>query len=481
MKDVERCKLLAREIEGLGPIDKSAKRNVLKSDPLDFQDFQHEISVKYPTFEPPKRQDNDLPLDSLPVRSIPSRLVSPSATTSTAALAADTTGGPQQGPNGMLPGTPAPSSATARPSQTRPNTRQIKRDPSSSLTAVKCMDPADSYRAASTRLPSCIRSICTSASSYGRRGGCASSASRKRVALAAQQTALGSASASSKPPPRRTPIAPMLSSSSQAVAARSAPRRSLREATPSATFKVKERRSTYDHLVEIEEDIEAELRAVEGDHMLAALDNPRHTELRFKLAQKRADVRRLQRVDQLYRAVLPQLQSSVIVLLKLLLATVTSINTNSAHAAAIAEGAAIDEAPPPTLEDVDVATSPRDPHQSRLGHLAPVPQWFKASHVMKFNYLSQVLVDSNVLLLILKIFGLGDRTRRQSQERRDNFRFFNYCYLNGGREARGSRAEDSLMSRQNIIGPVAINPGTTSPPPGKVTTMPDGTEIEVVQ
>nr|CDI53470.1 conserved hypothetical protein [Melanopsichium pennsylvanicum 4] len=477
MKDVERCKLLAREIEGLGPIDKSTKRNMLKSDPLDFQDFQHEISVKYPTFEPPKRQINDLPLDKLAsaIQPIPPR--KPFNNHSDASERYP--GGPQQGSNGMLPGTPAPSP----PPSPKPNKAKYQTDQTRPF-----IFPYSRQVHGSGRLVP--RSIEEASNLYGEhmhvslelwqtwrvREQCIQDESGVGSAADGTRIGLGVKSAASKAYVIRTDAASSSQGSRSPSSSEPFPSRAFSE----RTFKVKGE-ATYEHLVEIEEDIEAELRAVEADHMFAALDNSRHTELIDQLAQKRADVRRLQRVDQLYRAVLPQLQSSVIVLLKLLLATVTSINTNSAHAAAIAEGAAIDEAPPPTLEDVDVARHREILTKAVSAILLLCLKWFKASHVMKFNYLSQVLVDSNVLLLILKIFGLqeiahGVKTKNEA----DNFRFFNYCYLNGGREARGARAEDSLMSRHNIIGPVVFNPGTTSPPPGKVTTMPDGSEIEVV-
>lgn len=477
MKDVERCKLLAREIEGLGPIDKSTKRNVLKSDPLDFQDFQHEISVKYPTFEPPKRQENDLPLDKLAsaIHPIPPRKPFSNNLDGNGGYP----GGPQQGPNGMLPGTPAPSP----PPSPKPNKAKYQTD----QTRPFIFPYSRQVHGAGRLVP---RSIEEASKLYTEhmhvslelwqtwrvREQCIQEESGVGSAADGTRIGLGVKSAASKAYAGRTDAASSSQGSRSPISSEAFPPRGNSE----RTFKVKGE-ATYEHLVEIEEDIEAELRTVEADHMLAALDNPRHTELIDQLAQKRADVRRLQRVDQLYRAVLPQLQSSVIVLLKLLLATVTSVNVNSAHAAAIAEGAAIDEAPPPTLEDVDVARHREILTKAVSAILLLCLKWFKASHVMKFNYLSQVLVDSNVLLLILKIFGLqeiahGVKTKNEA----DNFRFFNYCYLNGGREARGARAEDSLMSRHNIIGPVAINPGTTSPPPGKVTTLPDGTEIEVV-
>ncbi|KAJ1029152.1 hypothetical protein NDA18_002780 [Ustilago nuda] len=477
MKDVERCKLLARQIEGLGPIDKSTKRNVLKSDPLDFQDFQHEISVKYPTFEPPKRQENDLPLDKLAsaIHPIPPRKPFSNNVDGNRGYP----GGPQQGPNSMLPGTPAPSP----PPSPKPNKAKYQTD----QTRPFIFPYSRQVHGAGRLVP---RSIEEASKLYTEhmhvslelwqtwrvREQCIQDESGVGSAADGTRIGLGVKSAASKAYAGRTDAASSSQGSRSPVTSEAFPPRGNSE----RTFKVKGE-ATYEHLVEIEEDIEAELRAVQGDHMLAALDNPRHTELIGQLAQKRADVRRLQRVDQLYRAVLPQLQSSVIVLLKLLLATVTSVNVNSAHAAAIAEGAAIDEAPPPTLEDVDVARHREILTKAVSAILLLCLKWFKASHVMKFNYLSQVLVDSNVLLLILKIFGLQEIAHSvKTENEAKNFRFFNYCYLNGGREARGARAEDSLMSRHNIIGPVAINPGTTSPPPGKVTTLPDGTEIEVV-
>lgn len=45
---------------------------------------------------------------------------------------------------------------------------------------------------------------------------------------------------------------------------------------------------------------------------------------------------------------------------------------------------------------------------SRTSHPRPLAVLMCGSDVMKFHYLSQLLVDSNCLLLILKMFGLQE-------------------------------------------------------------------------
>ena len=492
VKDVERCKRLAREIEGLGPIEKEmkdVKRSVLKSNPLDYQDFQHEITAKYPTFQAPSRQPTELPYEQLAsaIAPIPPRKpfsgpqdgrgVSPGGHPN------------QQGAhNGGFVGTPAPSP----PPSPKPNKQKYQTDqtrpfvfPYSTVVQGHRMVPYsidEAFRLFRENMHVSlemwqtwrIREQCIQEES-----GVGSAADGTRTSLDINYSSRSKLASMGNLGP--SPLSRLdAAGSSQGSRSPTSTEAGFSTGPAPKPFRVKGE-ATLENLLEIEEDIEKEIRTVEADHMLAALDNARHTELLEQLQQKRADIRRLQRVDLIYRAILPQLQSSVIVLLKLLLATVTAINTNSAHAAAIAEGTPIDEAPPPTLEDIDVARHREILTKAVSATLLLSLKWFKASHVMKFNYLSQVLVDSNALLLILKIFGLQELAHAvKTKNEAENFCFFKYCYLNGGREARETRAEDSLMSRHNIIGPVTVNPGTTSPPPGKLTTAEDGTEMEVV-
>ncbi|KAI3617311.1 hypothetical protein CBS9595_003220 [Malassezia furfur] len=117
---------------------------------------------------------------------------------------------------------------------------------------------------------------------------------------------------------------------------------------------------------------------------------------------------RLAWVDQVYGAILPDLQSAVIVLLKLMLATTTSGGTSSAYARAVAEGVPSEKAPEPTLEDMDIVRHREILNKAISALLLLTLRWFKASHVLKFEYVAQVMLDSNILLLILKIFGLQE-------------------------------------------------------------------------
>lgn len=135
-----------------------------------------------------------------------------------------------------------------------------------------------------------------------------------------------------------------------------------------------------------------------------------------KLAQLRviggtappSDAERLEWVEQIYSGTLPYLQSAVIVLLKLALATMTSGHTNSAYSRALAEGLPLEDAPEPTLEDIDVTRHREILNKAISATLFLLLKWFRASHTMKFEYLSQIMLDSNILLLVLKFFGLQE-------------------------------------------------------------------------
>lgn len=121
-----------------------------------------------------------------------------------------------------------------------------------------------------------------------------------------------------------------------------------------------------------------------------------------------SDTERLEWVEQIYSGTLPYLQSAVIVLLKLALATMTSGHTNSAYSRALAEGMPSEDIPEPTLEDIDVTRHREILNKAISATLFLLLKWFRASHTMKFEYLSQIMLDSNILLLVLKFFGLQE-------------------------------------------------------------------------
>ncbi|KAJ7638568.1 hypothetical protein FB45DRAFT_903249 [Roridomyces roridus] len=150
--------------------------------------------------------------------------------------------------------------------------------------------------------------------------------------------------------------------------------------------------------------------------------------------QRREDLMRLKRVEQIYSAVLPVLSGWVLVLLKLLLATVsasTGMQPQSAGSNVFPNVSSPQEQvppPPPTSDEIDVTRHREITSKAVSAILLLVLKWFKVSHIMKFHHLGQHLLDTNCLLLILKMFSLQDLaaiviSKADSPENN----FFRYC------------------------------------------------------
>lgn len=172
-------------------------------------------------------------------------------------------------------------------------------------------------------------------------------------------------------------------------------------------------------------------------------------------ASSEADDERLRRVDEIYSAVLPEMQSAVIVLLKLMLATTTSGGTNSAYSRAVGEGIPSEKAPDPTLEDLDIVRHREILNKGISALLLLALRWFKASHVLKMEYLAQVMLDSNILLLILKIFGLQEvnqfvRWRCEVE----SFGLLSYCRQVSSRNASPASPQTILETAKLRVGDV---------------------------
>lgn len=101
---------------------------------------------------------------------------------------------------------------------------------------------------------------------------------------------------------------------------------------------------------------------------------------------------RIKRIDRLYQSIVPNFQSIVVVILKLLLSTVSIGKDKEAE----------------ILEDINVTRNRESISKAVSGMLLLLLKWFKTSHVLKFEYLSQVLIDSGCMLLILKLLGLQE-------------------------------------------------------------------------
>ncbi|KAI9800391.1 MAG: hypothetical protein M1825_004161 [Sarcosagium campestre] len=175
-----------------------------------------------------------------------------------------------------------------------------------------------------------------------------------------------------------------------------------------------------------------------------------------------ADLRwRLARVEEFYSDSLPHLQSVVIVVLKLILANLTSVIThqNSAPQSAPPNGLGAGfqpgentrnkgrenglqagegllsgdaerdpEADLNSVEDIESARSREKDAKAVSGILILLLRWFKASHVLKFEYLTQLLLDSNYMPLILKLFAHQDIDQAiESQTEKEELSFFRFC------------------------------------------------------
>lgn len=175
---------------------------------------------------------------------------------------------------------------------------------------------------------------------------------------------------------------------------------------------------------------------------------------RRKALERREDLLRLQRVEQIYEAVLPVLSPWVLVLLKLLLATVSPNAANlpvpqsstSSVFPPFAENSPEPNLPLPTLDEIDVVRHREITSKAVSAILLLVLKWFKVSHVMKFHHLGGNLLDTNCLLLILKMFGLQEVTQTVvSKADSPENNFFQYCLRNLSKNPQLSRPEDEMI------------------------------------
>ncbi|CDO71308.1 hypothetical protein BN946_scf184908.g65 [Trametes cinnabarina] len=210
-------------------------------------------------------------------------------------------------------------------------------------------------------------------------------------------------------------------------------------------------------------------KIAEAEKAMAEADTPAEER---RARERREDLMRLKRVEQIYSAVLPVLPGWVLVLLKLLLATVSTTNGGAPlHPAAVpglppGVTSPLDQGPPKptTLDETDVARHREITSKAVSAILLLTLQWFKMSHVMKFHHLGQLLLDTNCLLLILKIFGLQEVSatvvaKADIPERN----FFRYCQVRYARRSDMGGAEEQMQrpTRQTVV---------------RTTTLPNGQE-----
>lgn len=193
--------------------------------------------------------------------------------------------------------------------------------------------------------------------------------------------------------------------------------------------------------------------------------------------------RRLDAIENFYDATLPQLQSIVIVLMRVVLANVTAFITmpqrgpdgqpnqrfNQSGAPFSrsqdnigVNGASSQDAPDMSLDDVDQVRARELEGKALSGAILLLLKWFKVSHILKFEYLCQLLLDSNYIPLVLKFFAHQDVQQVvDSKTDRTDHSFFHFCHL----RARGNG--DKPMEPTEIDGPDEESEDDAAPPPIK--------------
>ncbi|KAH8682794.1 pheromone-dependent cell cycle arrest protein-like protein Far11 [Tricladium varicosporioides] len=168
---------------------------------------------------------------------------------------------------------------------------------------------------------------------------------------------------------------------------------------------------------------------------------------------------KLDLIEQFYQSSIPHLQSLVIVLLKAILANVTALITqpiggqggglapafrseanlrsNGVQSATRIQDPAnipLPSAVEPSdlpIDDIEALRSREITAKAVSGILLILLKWFKISHILKFEYFTQLMLDSNYLPLVLKLFAHQEIDKVvDSKTDRDDMSFFSFCNLN---------------------------------------------------
>ncbi|KAK6375740.1 uncharacterized protein PV06_01667 [Exophiala oligosperma] len=134
---------------------------------------------------------------------------------------------------------------------------------------------------------------------------------------------------------------------------------------------------------------------------------------------------RMEAVEEFFQQALPDLQSLVIVMMKVMLTNVQDIAvrngglqdpsqtgglSRSKSNSNMAQTQGLPMPPPPprpaemTLEDLDNVRSREISQKAVSGAIFLLLKWLKVSHILKFEYMTQLLLDSNYIQLTLKYF-----------------------------------------------------------------------------
>ncbi|RDW83863.1 FAR11/STRIP family protein [Aspergillus mulundensis] len=182
------------------------------------------------------------------------------------------------------------------------------------------------------------------------------------------------------------------------------------------------------------------------DFSLDEKEKPKDDSAREKQPDNEGIQRRLDAVEVFYTQALVHLQSVVIVFLKIVLTNVSALVNNQANGQnggsgsesfSAVNGATVgfnteaeDLNCDATIDELDNIRVREITGKAISGSLLLLLKWFKRSHVLKFEYMTQLLLDSNYLPLILKMFAHQEIDQAVAQRTdRDELGFFHFCHL----------------------------------------------------
>ncbi|KAB5563366.1 required for hyphal anastomosis [Coniochaeta sp. 2T2.1] len=160
---------------------------------------------------------------------------------------------------------------------------------------------------------------------------------------------------------------------------------------------------------------------------------------------------RLDAVENFYDEALPHLQSLVMVLVKAIVAIASHLMVQPPNGqppgpanGGVGAGRGKDgpnaaaafknnEILSPSDEQIDAARGREISAKAVTGTLVLLLKWLKVSHVLKFEYLTQLLLDANYLPLVLKLFALHDVQQVvETKSDRMEHSFFYFCNIRAG-------------------------------------------------
>ncbi|OAA66101.1 HAM-2, protein required for hyphal anastomosis [Cordyceps fumosorosea ARSEF 2679] len=209
------------------------------------------------------------------------------------------------------------------------------------------------------------------------------------------------------------------------------------------------------------------------------------------------DKKRLEAVESFYHQALPHLQSLVIVLLRPVFANVAAIVAQQGpqgphmnqgmpgrNGPGMNGGPNPDNGRPPadapelSPEEVDAARTREITTKAMSGILVLLLKWLRLSHILRFEYMTQLLLDSNYIPLVLKLFAHQDvqQVVDSKLDRLENS-FFQFCNLRSrfkdrtdsdlDNEDEDDEAEDQANSAPEHESEAEESDDSAAPPPIK--------------